>query len=146
MADLMAQHSRQFGLRIEVGQDPPADIDVAAGIGKGIDDGIVHHPKSPGQVGTLRVGGEFLAHFLHIVLEPWAVVVPEGLLHLRLGLLTDGYLLLLANERDLFFAGGGVGGTAHGQNRGCCPHHEQLDDRSYAPIRHHRLPVSRGLF
>jgi hypothetical protein len=141
MPDLVTQNPRQLGLGVEVGQDPSADVDVAAGIGEGVDDGVVHHPERPGQMWPLRARGESLSHLLHIILESRAVVEPECELDFLLGLLTYGYLLLLADERDLFFTGGGVGGTAHGQYCGRGPPHEQLEDRSCAPCRHHRLPV-----
>ncbi len=109
--DLVSQHRDQLGLGVEVGHDPAGDVDVPAGQRERVDQGIVHHPESPGQIGPLRDAHQVVAQVGYVALDRRVGVDAKGRRHLRIGLPPHGNLLALADQHELPLSGGRVHGA-----------------------------------
>src|SRR2546421_7448693 len=112
VADLVAYHAAELGLGVQVGQDSPGDVDVAAGEGKGVDHRIVHDVEGPRQVGPLRGGREPRAELLDPALPGGVGVEPDGRGDLLVVVAAHRDLLRLADQHELPRPSGGVDGAA----------------------------------
>ncbi len=66
MPDLVAEHAGELGLRVQIGQDPARDVDIAAREREGVDDRIIEHREVPLDIGEMGHGRQPPADGIHV--------------------------------------------------------------------------------
>jgi hypothetical protein len=117
--DLVPQHGRQLGLRIQLDQQAAVDGDLAARQCPGIRYRAVQHDELVGQV-AVADGGELLPDGSHIGRQRRIahVVAALHLARRQILRLADGDLVVGRYQRQLPLAGDRVDRAACGQQRG----------------------------
>jgi hypothetical protein len=117
MPDFMSQHGCQFGFGIEVGQDAPRDVNVAARQRKGIDLRAIQNGKVVFETGAMALCRQFLADPLDIGLQRRvgidAVLAPD----LAVVAVPELDLLGLGHEHEIRCPADGIGGATGSEAR-----------------------------
>ncbi len=117
MADLVAQHGRELGLRLHQGHEAARHVDEPAGQRERVRCRVVDHAEAPGQLGPLRARGERRADAADVGLQPRIFDQADARLDLLRGLLPHLDLLPLGDERQLALPGDRVRGASAGRRR-----------------------------
>ena len=144
MADLVAEHRGELGLRVQVGQQAAVHIDVAAAGREGVDRLVVEHDELELGIRQVADARDTLADFGDVVLHGLVVVDAVGLDDLLIGLAAG---LGLALQRARQVAGGlrrrrrRRGRLYRGEQRGAQQRREQQFARHSDPF----LPPPEGV-
>ena len=109
VSDLVAEHAGQLRLVLQERQDAARYIDVAAGQGERVDGGDVDDGEVPRQVRTLGELREAKADVADVLLKRAVAVDAHLLADLGVLRLADLDFLVLAHQRELTLARGGIG-------------------------------------
>jgi hypothetical protein len=139
VADLVADHSHEFGLGIQVGHDAARDVDVPAGKSERVHRGVVHDAECPRQAGPLGASRKPRAEALDVLLQPLVGIQANRRGDVLVHLAAHFDLLRLADQRELPLARDRVGGAAdcRGRPEGDAP---AEDGSPHLQIRHRAFP------
>ena len=112
MADLVAQHGREFGFGIDVSENAARDVDVAARQREGIDLRTVEDSEMIFEVRTMALCRQFLADHLDIGLEFRVGIHAVLFFDLAVIAVAEFDFLGLGHEHQVRCAGDGVGSAA----------------------------------
>src|SRR3989344_2900691 len=117
MADLVTQHGGEFGLGIEIGENPAGDVDVSARQGEGVDLRAVEHGEVKREMRAVALRRQFLADPLDVGLEFRVGIDAVLLLDLAVVAVPELNLLGLGHEHHIRCARDGIRGAAGNKAR-----------------------------
>ena len=130
MADLMTDHTREFGLVVGKRHQAARDIDIAARNREGVDHVAVEQREGEGLVRHFRNGMKAQCNIGDIGIEARKLFIDAELLdHLGMGVRTDLAFLCRRNDGEIGFSGRRVCGT--GRKQAC--NGQQGSDQEESP-------------